>query len=117
MAENPDSLSSRPRFSLMLLLLLIALIASLLAWWRLQWQPTQTRPWNAHLVEPGMTRDEVNERMGIPHSSDLQRWSYRTDRDNKRQLWITTEVIFEDGRVKEVRDGAESYSYHERFRN
>jgi hypothetical protein len=117
MEENLEQSSSGPRFSLLLILLLVGLVGSLLAWWRLQWQPAQTRPWNAHLVEPGMTRDQVNEIMGMPHSSEFERWSYRIDHDDQRKVWLTREVIFDDGRVKEVRDGLEGYAHHERTRD
>jgi outer membrane protein assembly factor BamE (lipoprotein component of BamABCDE complex) len=117
MDDNAEQPSSRPRFSLMLLLLVVALCAAILAWWQVGQQPAQTRQWNAHLVEPGMTRDEVNQIMGIPHRSDFERWSYKTSHDDKRQVWVTAEVLFEDGRVKEVREGRERYSYHERTRD
>ncbi len=104
------------QLSLTLALLLVALFASLLAVWRVRHTVNDGRPIdfdsrvrNLANVTISMTRNEVAEIMGEQDSGDVDRWSYRIAADDKRGGWITISLIFEDGRVKEVARGHESY--------
>jgi hypothetical protein len=63
---------------------------------------------NLAKVMLGMTRNEVADIMGEHDSGDLNRWSYRIGLDDERDAWKTIELVFEDGRVKEVARGLEA---------
>jgi hypothetical protein len=101
------------QLSLTLLLLLVALLASLLAVWRLQEVPDY-RQLNYHLVEPGMTHHEVARILGERHSGKAGKWVYRIDRDEMNKEWITVEIAFENGVVKEVVTGRDPYPLYDR---
>jgi hypothetical protein len=50
----------------------------------------------------GMTRDEVAKLMGEHDVGDEDRWLYRIEEYDNRNAGVTIEIVFEDGRVKEV---------------
>jgi hypothetical protein len=101
------------QISLTLVLLLVALIGSLLAVWRLRQEVPDDRHWNYHLLEPGMTHHDVARIMGERQSGDAGVWVYRIDRDDIRREFVTVEIKFENGRVKDVRTGREPYPLYE----
>jgi hypothetical protein len=116
MNEKPEQ--RRPfQLSLTLLLLLIALIASLLATWKVRQGGYDSRPSDSEKITTGMTRNEVAQIMGEHDTGDLHRWVYRIGHDDYLQVWITIEVIFENGRVKEVTRSLEEYSHDVRDRS
>jgi hypothetical protein len=90
------------QLSLTLVLLLVAVIASLFAVWRLRQKLPVEGNWNAYLIERGMTQNDVAKIMGERHSGDDSRWGYRYYRDDINREWITVDIFFENGRVIDV---------------
>ena len=99
--------SQRPiQLSLMLVLLLVAMVASLLAVWKLRLDATDVRR-HVSGVRLGMTRGEVIQIMGKHPSVDSDEWVYRAEEDLKRREWKTVTSVFEDGQVKDIVSGRE----------
>jgi outer membrane protein assembly factor BamE (lipoprotein component of BamABCDE complex) len=94
------------RYSLTLLFLLMTLCALLFAVWNLR-RETESGPWNAHRVKPGMTRHQVARIMGERHDvwcdGKLDYWEYLFDLSNK-QGSPRVFISFKDHEVVKVYD-------------
>jgi hypothetical protein len=103
--ENSAILRLRPRFSLALLLVGVALCAGALGVWRFLQEP-YVGPSNIHRIRPGMNRAEGAELMGERDDSwrdekGRSYWEYYLDRDAKYR-GKTVLIAFVDWIVVEV---------------